>query len=225
MTAGRRFTVEADRFQSAAARADPFLQPQKKKPAIVDRIWTNNQGTQVNARFVRVFGANVVVMRGARTLTLPFDSLSAADQDYVREVLVSRGEESLLPGAAAPVAENAEAGGAPAFAEPAPATIAPPMPPEPKDDGATVGRGNSGFSINSASAMNGCASSRPSTRLKRASEPPSKRSPQANRSRRRKNPPRPNRLAEVRRAMGRPAGPVASIPRSIPRKPAISAAP
>lgn len=124
---------------------DRFLQPQKKKPAIVDRTWTNNQGTQVNARFVRVHGPNVVVMRGARTITLPFDSLSAADQDYVRDVLVSRGEESKLPGATAPVAEGTQPGGSPAFAEPAAAAIAPPTPPEPKDDGATIGRGNSAF--------------------------------------------------------------------------------
>jgi hypothetical protein len=128
---------------------DRLLVPAKKKVVVTDRVWTTTQGNQTTARFVRVLGQNVVLMRGTRTVTLPFDSLTSADQDYVREVLISRGEEALLPpinGATQQPPDPAVPPAAPVpAADPPQANAgAAPQPPDP-DDGTTLGRGNSSF--------------------------------------------------------------------------------
>lgn len=92
---------------AAAEAADKETEPAKpgsvpsltRKPrtAPVQRVWTDNQGRQSTARFVRVFGSKVVLSRGNTTTTVDFFDLSAADQAYIRDLLTSRGEEELIP--------------------------------------------------------------------------------------------------------------------------------
>src|SRR5439155_21701520 len=111
--------------------------------AIVDRSWTDTTGYQTTAKFVRIRDGNVVLLRGARTIMLPFDSLSSGDQEYVRQLLRSRGEEDQIPLAVAPVADS-PAGAAPVAGDLPAAT--PEAQPAPLDlDGPKVGRGNSDF--------------------------------------------------------------------------------
>jgi hypothetical protein len=69
----------------------------KPRTAPAQRVWTDNQGRQSTARFVRVFGSKVVLSRGSTPITVEFFDLSAADQAYIRDLLTSRGEEELIP--------------------------------------------------------------------------------------------------------------------------------
>jgi hypothetical protein len=68
-----------------------------KAIAIKTRTWTDRFGARSSGKFIRVDGNNVIINRGTRVLTVPFDSLSDADQEYVREVLISQGKESEIP--------------------------------------------------------------------------------------------------------------------------------
>ena len=61
------------------------------------RIWTDSQGRKVNGTFVRVFQGNVVLKVGVKTLSVPFESLSAEDQEYLRKDLEAKGKGDLLP--------------------------------------------------------------------------------------------------------------------------------
>ena len=61
------------------------------------RPWTDLSGNQTRATFVRMNNGNVILMCGGRVLAMPFYSLSVIDREYVRELLVSRGEERLIP--------------------------------------------------------------------------------------------------------------------------------
>src|SRR5207249_5746077 len=87
----------------APAAADPFRPVTnaplgRKKPTdIVSRLWTDRFGNAWNGKFVRLHGFEVVVNVGARTRLVQFYSLSDADQEYVREVLRSRGDEASIP--------------------------------------------------------------------------------------------------------------------------------
>jgi len=137
--AGR--AIEPAAPAAGSSGGDRLLAAGKKKIVIADRVWTNTQGNQTTAKFVRVAGGNVVLLRGNRTVTLPFDSLTSADQDYVREVLISRGEEALIPPSASTPAEPPAA--APEAADPPPASTPVAPQPAPSDDGPTLGRGNS----------------------------------------------------------------------------------
>ncbi len=80
---------------AAASAAGP------KDAAAENRVWTDAGSNKFMAKFVRVHEGNVVLLRGARTMTIAFDSLSTGDQAYVREVLTARGEQSLIPPVAA----------------------------------------------------------------------------------------------------------------------------
>src|SRR5262245_34416137 len=48
----------------------------QKPPTIANRVWTDVHGNQTTAKFVRVFGGNVVLSRGSRTVTVPFYDLT-----------------------------------------------------------------------------------------------------------------------------------------------------
>jgi hypothetical protein len=60
------------------------------------RTWTDTQGRQIQGKFVRYHDGNVVILRGGKAITVPFESLSDADQQYVRKELKAKGLEDLL---------------------------------------------------------------------------------------------------------------------------------
>jgi hypothetical protein len=126
----------------------------KRQVEIEERTWTNLQGKQTKAKFLRMHEKNVILMRGGRVVTSPFESLSRADQDYVRDLLAERGEDSKIPDVTSPVEDFAPPVVAPPVVEPPPAAIAnvpprfgsAPMPrgPGPASEPA-AGRGGSAF--------------------------------------------------------------------------------
>lgn len=70
----------------------------KNRPkAPVSRVWTDNQGRLTTGKFVRIFNGNVVLTRAGGPVTIPFFDLTEADQQYVKDLLTSRGEEALIP--------------------------------------------------------------------------------------------------------------------------------
>jgi predicted RNA-binding Zn-ribbon protein involved in translation (DUF1610 family) len=69
----------------------------KKTHKAETRTWTDLQGNRVTGKFVRIQGSNVMILRGNRPAFTDFWQLSAEDQQYVRELLVSRGQSDLIP--------------------------------------------------------------------------------------------------------------------------------
>ena len=61
------------------------------------RTWTDNQGNEVKAKFVRVHEGNVVLIAGRRLIKAPFANFSVEDQDYIRQQLKAKGQEHLVP--------------------------------------------------------------------------------------------------------------------------------
>jgi hypothetical protein len=68
-----------------------------KPVPIENRTWTDIHGNQVTGKYVRIFGSNVVLLRGGKSVTVKFYELSSEDQEYLRELLTSRGQEGLIP--------------------------------------------------------------------------------------------------------------------------------
>ncbi|NUQ63965.1 MAG: hypothetical protein HUU20_15920, partial [Pirellulales bacterium] len=61
------------------------------------RIWTDTTGQQTEAEFVRVHEGKVILRRGKKVMvTVPFENLSTADREYVRNELEAKGEGHLL---------------------------------------------------------------------------------------------------------------------------------
>jgi hypothetical protein len=118
------------------------------------RVWTDNQGRKFTGKFVRVFDGNVVTTRAGGPVTTPFFDLVEADQQYVKDVLTSRGEAALIPDRPpATVAGTGEAAGAPmggpAFGPttvPMPGYSPPPMPADSSSTTAPMGYGPGGYS-------------------------------------------------------------------------------
>jgi hypothetical protein len=114
--------------------------PIKGKPIpIVNRVWTDVFGNQTTAKFVRIVGSDVVLMRSTRPITVRFYDLTTTDQEYLKELLTSQGKEALIP-PPLPMPTEQPQGAAPAAApgappaEPAaPAASAPPSIPQPPD--------------------------------------------------------------------------------------------
>ena len=90
-------TKPAEPAGDPAPAGEPPIPIGKKPVPIVSRIWTDTNGQQTTAKFVRVFGSNVVLSRAGKNVTIPFYTLSQADQDHVKELLTSRGQEALIP--------------------------------------------------------------------------------------------------------------------------------
>src|SRR4051812_14303743 len=66
---------------SAGGKSRPNLATEK---AVADaREWRDNKGKQVTGKFVRLHQGNVILTRLGRVVSLPFDSLSRDDQQYV----------------------------------------------------------------------------------------------------------------------------------------------
>jgi hypothetical protein len=81
--------------KSPASRLPALSPPAAKKSKVeqpTTRTWTNTQGEQTIGKFVRFVGRSVVILRGARTATLDFDSLTPEDQAYVRDLMIARGD-------------------------------------------------------------------------------------------------------------------------------------
>lgn len=87
------FEVDAVDKDSVESPPDATEKPQR----IEQRIWTDVQGRQIKAKFVRINGRNVVLSRAGRISMVPYSNLSQADQDYVAELLKERGEEDKVP--------------------------------------------------------------------------------------------------------------------------------
>jgi hypothetical protein len=63
------------------------------------RTWTDNQGRQISAKFIRVQGGVVVLQQGNKPVSIPLSRLSKADQEFIREELEKQGK---LPPASMP---------------------------------------------------------------------------------------------------------------------------
>jgi hypothetical protein len=128
----------------------PSLTPRPITPT--NRVWTDNQGRKTTAKFVRVFNGQVVLSRAGGPVSLPFFDLIEADQEYVKEVLTSRGEEDLIPTqrAADPTATTT-AGGATGDGPPSNRVTGPPFGPM-SAAAPPVGYGPQGYGPGSSSA-------------------------------------------------------------------------
>ncbi len=62
------------------------------------RDWTDRQGREISADFVRVHQGQVVLKRGRQIMQVPYYLFSAADQEFVRNELKKRNQEYLLNG-------------------------------------------------------------------------------------------------------------------------------
>jgi hypothetical protein len=81
---------------TAAAEPDSKAPHEERVPSLTQRPITPT--TRVStAKFVRVFNGQVVLSRAGGPISLPFFDLVDSDQEYVKEVLTSRGEEDLIP--------------------------------------------------------------------------------------------------------------------------------
>jgi hypothetical protein len=59
--------------------------------ALHARVWTDRQGRQIEAQFVRVRGENVVLQRGAKPLVIALKELCDEDQEYLKELTKGKG--------------------------------------------------------------------------------------------------------------------------------------
>lgn len=75
------------------------------------RTWTDKFGESIKAKFIRFHDGKVVLKRGNKVITIPFDELSEEDQDFVREELEKKGQVDLLPPKVAPDAFDGNASG------------------------------------------------------------------------------------------------------------------
>ena len=100
-------TAASDPFESSSkpaassvpAEAPPAASSKSTKrfPPAANRAWADSMGNVITAKFVRMFGRKVVLMRGVRTSTVLYDQLSPADKQYLEEFLTERGLESQIP--------------------------------------------------------------------------------------------------------------------------------
>jgi hypothetical protein len=63
------------------------------------RIWTDNVGRQIEAKFIRIYLENVVLQQGRKMVQVPLENLSDFDLDYLRSMMASRGQGYLIPSA------------------------------------------------------------------------------------------------------------------------------
>src|SRR5262249_19583799 len=62
----------------------------KQRVVVEERTWRDLRGKQTIGKFVRMHQSHVVLLSGARALSVPFYNLSRADREYVRELLAAR---------------------------------------------------------------------------------------------------------------------------------------
>ena len=61
------------------------------------RPWTDSTGRKIEAKFVRVYQGNVVLLRGKKVVQVPFYNLSEGDQQFVRDELEKSDKSYLIP--------------------------------------------------------------------------------------------------------------------------------
>ncbi|MCU0878196.1 MAG: hypothetical protein MUF06_10460 [Pirellulaceae bacterium] len=83
----------------------------RRPKAPASRTWTDTQGRQVSGKFVRVFNGKVMISRPGGIVPVGFYDLSDGDQEYVKQVLTERGEQSLIPPKPVPQGVEGLAGG------------------------------------------------------------------------------------------------------------------
>jgi rubrerythrin len=109
---------EAGANAGGAARGSdqsPKAGAAKRPAADVNRAWTNVRGQSTTATFVRMFGRNVVLARSSKVLTVPYDGLSAGDQQFLKDLLTERGLEAQIPPALQQQDGSAPVASAPQF--------------------------------------------------------------------------------------------------------------
>lgn len=93
------------------------------------RQWTDSEGNEIKAKYVRMFDGLVVLLQGNTSHKVPFYKLSEEDQAYLRAELTAIGEEgSIPPKPVAPSTGNETSGGNPIGGGPSytPPSITPP---------------------------------------------------------------------------------------------------
>lgn len=112
---GKTYFIPLDRFSPEDRQYVKSLQdmpetetespPEKKvepKPApktenlTESRLWTDFQGRQVKAKFLRMHEGRAILMQGSTPRPVSFYTLSQEDQDWLREQLQKRGEEDQI---------------------------------------------------------------------------------------------------------------------------------
>jgi hypothetical protein len=69
----------------------------KQKTVAEERTWRDVRGKPQGGKFVRIHQGSVVISSGSRAIRIPFHNLSRPDQEYLRDLLASRGELAQLP--------------------------------------------------------------------------------------------------------------------------------
>jgi hypothetical protein len=54
-------------------------------PELLARVWTDRQGRQTEAQFIRLRGDSVVLQKGMKPLVIPLKELCDEDQEYIKE--------------------------------------------------------------------------------------------------------------------------------------------
>lgn len=60
-------------------------------PSLWARIWTDRQGRQTDAQFVRLKGESVVLQKGLKPLVIPFKEFCDEDQEYIKGLTKGKG--------------------------------------------------------------------------------------------------------------------------------------
>jgi hypothetical protein len=79
-------------------------------PALFARVWTDRQGRQTEAQFVRLRGDSVVLQKGLKPLVIPLKEFCDEDQEYIKEL--TKGKGGAKPAAAAKGEEATKDAGA-----------------------------------------------------------------------------------------------------------------
>jgi hypothetical protein len=74
------------------------------------RPWTDTTGRTIEAKFVRVYQGNVVLLRGKKVVQVPFYNLSEGDQQFVRDELEKSDKSYLIPAPPAQASNDEIAG-------------------------------------------------------------------------------------------------------------------
>ena len=126
LSMGKPLPEEDEGSDSAVQTGSPFDEPQSSPPPaaghshgkvrIDERAWTDSSGKKTYARFVRIVGKEVVLIRTNKVIRISYYSLSKEDQQYVRDVLTQQGKADQIPddyGVASPMAGATDASAPP----------------------------------------------------------------------------------------------------------------
>lgn len=97
---GKTYDIPLTRFSDTDKK---YVESQNKKNArqysdlMGYRQWTDSEGTEIKARYVRMHDGEVVLMQGKTGHRVDFYKLSKEDQDYLRGALTARGEAGDIP--------------------------------------------------------------------------------------------------------------------------------